>query len=639
MKKTRWLAIGTGLLLISFSWSVYPRLQPILFSDPDTSELLTDNDAEDSSFMDEATRSLYAEEAFGEELATSDQFSLSNKLALAECAYGDYQAAMDAARFYGEIGNELPLSSAENCTYVVSGSSSFSALQIAARRWSENRVFRLEEVTAGLADDSSYSSNPLVLLITAEDWSTHQVQYSLLAAQESIVVCYFGDELPLVLQEWGTPVFQFPNAGAIEQALAVEALFGAVAVQMIDGGFLPVVRMGQAPPEAVGIDREKLSDIEGMVERAIRRRAMPGCQVLVVKNQKIVYERAFGHFTYDKEEPVETDDLYDLASITKAAATTLAVMKLADEGHIDPAERLKAYLPDYRRSGTKYLRVRHLLSHHTGLQANMPIRKWLNDRSVFAAEPSEDYPNALSTDMYLRYDASSAFRDEIRRVRPGRARFRYGDVNFLLLQQVVEQQSGQTMDAYLNEQFYGPLGLQRTTFLPGLQFSTKEIAPTEFDRRWRGGLVHGVVHDEAAMLLGGVAGHAGLFSDARGLAILFQMLINEGQYGGHTYFSAETVRQFIQKNGYNYRAWGFDRFAGHSRALRRYGASNAIFGHTGFTGGCVWADPDNDLVFIFLSNRVHPNDDNDRLQRMGLRERIHRVIYRSLNTYSSGDEA
>jgi CubicO group peptidase (beta-lactamase class C family) len=456
-------------------------------------------------------------------------------------------------------------------------------------------------------------------------------------SEQVALLLYFGSSEPTALWALGLPVLWLPAADETSEAIAAQALFGAMDIPLSDGQLLVASRLGYAPPEAVGIDRQALRRMDRYVSQAIRRKAMPGCQVLVAKNGKIVLEKSYGYHTYRKDQPVENEDLYDLASITKAAATTLGLMRLHEHGQLRLEDRLRELLPDYRKTSLRYLRLRHLLAHHTGLQANLPIARWLRADDSFQVLASTEYPHALDQDFYLKAGIREDVLAELKRVRiPRRLHYRYSDVNFLLLQQVLETSSGQELDAYLRNFFYEPMGLQRLTFRPGLSLPAEEIVPTAYDKRWRKRLVHGEVHDESAALLGGVAGHAGLFSNARDLAAVFQMLLNEGTYGGHTYFEPATVESFTARNGYNNRAFGFDRLAAHSRSLRYYGASLQTFGHTGFTGTCVWADPEEDLLFIFLSNRTYPQKYNTKLQQLGLRERLHRIVYQSLNTAGQG---
>lgn len=451
-----------------------------------------------------------------------------------------------------------------------------------------------------------------------------------LAKTRSVLLLYFGENCPEEFARWPISILQIKHSDALGQSMAAQAVLGSQDVFQ-NNEKIEASRLGYASAESVGINPEKLKDIDKWVNRAIRRRAIPGCQVLVAKGGKIVYDKAFGYHTYSKEQEVATDDVYDIASITKAAATTLAVMKLEEQGQLDLKDRIKDYLPDYKRSGVAYLRLRHLLSHHSGLQSNLPIARYLNQKDVFTTSEQTDYSLALDKDFYLKSGVRESLLASLKKVRsPRRGFYRYSDVNFILLQQLIEQQAAMPLDDYLYQNFYHNLGLQNLQFRPGLAINENRIVPTEKDKRWRKKLVQGEVHDESAALLGGVAGHAGLFSNAKDLAVLFQMLLNEGRYADKQYLAPNTIEKFIERNGYNYRAMGFDRLAGHSKNLRYYGASLKTFGHTGFTGTCVWADPDNDLIFIFLSNRVHPYKHNDKLQKMGLRERLHKIVYKSL---------
>jgi CubicO group peptidase (beta-lactamase class C family) len=459
-----------------------------------------------------------------------------------------------------------------------------------------------------------------------------------LAQERPTIIVYFGEDTGTIIPALPVPVLMLPDYSPTAQAMAVQLLYGAQNMTMLSGGILAASRLGHAPPEVVGIDRDKLRGIDQYVQRAIRKKAMPGCQVLVAKSGRIIYDKTFGHHTYDKLQAVDPQDVYDLASLTKATATTLGLMHLYDQQKIDLSKRIRDYLPVYDKSGVKYLRLRHLLSHHTGLQANLPIAHWLRRDDLFNTQKTGDYLTGIGKNVYLKNGVRESLLAEITKVRTARRPYyRYSDVNFLLLQQVVEATGGLPLDVYLEQNFYAPLGLHRLQYRPGLRLPDEEIVPTEQDKKWRHQLVRGEVHDESALLMGGVAGHAGLFSNARDLAVVFQMLLNDGSYGGEEFLEASTIEKFTSRNGYNYRAFGFDRLVGHSKSLTAYGASKATFGHTGFTGTCVWADPDNDLVFIFLSNRIHPDKYNNKLQKMGVRERLHKLIYQSLDTFR-GDE-
>ncbi len=551
-------------------------------------------------------------------------------------SFADWQQNARQISLNHNFGNTLPLDPAQNIKLIRPFNTVFPVFSKDLGERTNFREFSWENILPTLSQDCEVQETVVLLLDNASlvELRTDFEGFMKLYTAHPMVVMFFGSAPDDFLSKLPVPVLFLPDATPTAQAMAAQLLFGAQNLTLSSGGMLAASRLGHAPPEVAGIDRAKLESIDSYVQRAIRKKAIPGCQVLVAKGGQIVYDKTFGYHTYEKVQPVDPQDLYDLASLTKAAGTTLALMELYDKEKIDLSQRLQSYLPIYNRSGLKYLRVRHLLAHHTGLQANLPIAKWLRQDDLFTVEKNSEYLTAIGKDLYIKNGVREGLLEELGKVRTARRPFyRYSDVNFLLLQQVAEEVGGAPLDEFLNQHFYESLGLRRLQYRPGLRIPEEEIVPTEKDKKWRHQLVRGEVHDESALLLGGVAGHAGLFSNARDLAVVFQMLLNRGSYAGEEYLQPATVEKFTSRNGYNYRAFGFDRLAGHSKSLQPYGASKETFGHTGFTGTCVWADPDNDLVFIFLSNRIHPDKYNNRLQKMGLRERIHKVVYKSLDTF------
>lgn len=631
-KTTVLLALGAGLSIFSF----------LRFSKPDLSTtdgtvvLIDSTVIEDDYGYDRFADEEFADEQWLPEVSVSGtaDFARAGHV-LDTISLNEWAFYANSLQLRSNPGGLLPLNPAYDVQLLRPKTAAFAVFSNSLRQQVDFRESVFEANLPTLVQNCS-REEPALLLLDQESAKTLGAQTSELlnlGADMPLAIAYFGTALPDFLRQISLPVLHLADDSATAQAIAVQALFGALDMPLARGGQVTAVRLGHAPPEFVGIDRTKLESIDRYVNSAIRRKAIPGCQVLVAKAGKIVYEKTFGYHTYDKEQMVDPMDVYDLASITKAAATTLGLMKLHDEEKLPLGSRIRDYLPQYNRSGLRYLRMRHLLSHHTGLQGNLPIAQWLRQDDVFSATKNENYLTALGKDMFLRNEVTEALLNQLKYVKtPRRNFYRYSDVNFILLQQVLEQQSGQALDHYLSQNFYEPLGLRRLQYLPGLTLPDQEIVPTEKDRKWRNQLVRGEVHDESALLMGGVAGHAGLFSNARDLAAIFQMLLNGGSYGEDTFFSQATVEQFTRRNGYNYRAFGFDRLAGHSKSLRYYGASNDTYGHTGFTGTCVWADPENELVFIFLSNRIHPDKHNNKLQKLGLRERLHKIVYQSLGT-------
>jgi CubicO group peptidase (beta-lactamase class C family) len=434
---------------------------------------------------------------------------------------------------------------------------------------------------------------------------------------------------------------------AINQEYAAQALFGGQAITGVltdpIGARFPAgaglerraTRLGYTAPEMLGIDRRELAAIDRVMDWARRRRATPGGQVLVAKEGQIIYEQAFGYQTYRRRVPVRVSDLYDLASVTKAAATTLSLMKLYETDRIRIDDRLGELVPAYAESPARQLSLDQLLAHHTGLQTNIPANEYLwRYRELFATERSDSFPYPLGPNRFVAREVVEGIQRNLTQLHPARRPYyQYSDANFALLRDVVEAVSQRTLDDYLREEIAEPLGLRRFVFNPAYLYPADHLVPAGVDNWIRGGELRGFVHDESAALLGGVAGHAGLFSNAHDLAEVFQLLLNRGYYAGQTLLSPATVELFTRRNLYNHRALGFERLQASVPSVVRAGASEATFGHTGFVGTCVWADPEHNLVYVFLSNRTYPDSKNEQLIKMGVREKIHRIIYRSLNSY------
>ncbi len=408
------------------------------------------------------------------------------------------------------------------------------------------------------------------------------------------------------------------------------------------GAEWPQSRLRYGLPEQAGIAPERLASIDAIVGTAIDEGAFPGCQVVVVKNGTVVYDKALGHHTYGKEAPAQSAGLYDVASITKVAATTLMAMKLYEEEKISLNTRLHHQMNMPSDSRLRNLTVKKLMAHQSGLQPHMPVVPYLLYRDMdnagcsryFCDHFSDTFAIQVAGNFYFDKRYYNKIFKDVHRLRP-RNQYRYSDVNFVLLQKLLEEKAGITLDSFADNNFYAPLGLQHTGFRPLMRWDSSQIAPTQNDRRWRHQLIHGYVHDETAALLGGVAGHAGLFSTAEDMAALFQMLLNGGAYGGEHYLKEETIRYFTSARHGNHRGLGFDKPSKQKvkDGLFPERISMETFGHTGFAGGSAWADPEAGLTFIFLSNRIHPDPNNRKIFQKRVRERIHQVIYDALDTY------
>lgn len=356
----------------------------------------------------------------------------------------------------------------------------------------------------------------------------------------------------------------------------------------------------------INVDRR----IDSIVNRAIAAKAMPGCQIVVMHRGRVVLDRCYGRQTYDNASaPVTPATVYDLASLTKVTATTLAVMKLVDQNKVSLNDKLSRYLPYLKGTDKERITVKQALSHCAGLKAYDALWQQASDR-----------------DSILQLIAESPLNPDAGMV--------YSDFGFMLLGDMVEQISGQTLDTFVMENFYEPMGLFSTTFRPvenGIALTS--IAPTEQDSMR--GLICGEVHDPNAAAMGGVSGHAGLFSNAREVALLMQMLLNGGELDGERYLKEKTVKTFtsrhFERQG-NRRALGFDKqlFTPSTNAQVCPQASQNSYGHTGFTGTMLWVEPDEDLIYVFLSNRVHPSSSPNKLAQMNIRTDIQSCIYNDI---------
>ncbi|HRJ29588.1 MAG TPA: serine hydrolase [Cyclobacteriaceae bacterium] len=480
-----------------------------------------------------------------------------------------------------------------------------------------------------------------------------------LAKHTKVVVCNFGPPSKLSL---------FTEPAAIVQAFVDDALIRRTVPQIIFGGLegsgkLPLTinekiregsgvltpslgRLSYALPESVGMSSQTLEKISTLVREAIETQATPGCQVLIAKNGKVIYDQSFGWLTYDNQQPVTGETIYDLASMTKVLGTLQSVMFLYDRGLIDVNRKVSYYLPELRSTNKKDITLKDVLAHQAGLLAFIPLwpQTMKNEKEFlpyyYNAKRTEKYSLQVSPNVY----AAPVIRDslwkwtfESRMIeKPARIPYtlRYSDIGFWLLHRLSEKMLNQPMDDFLWQNLYEPIGAYTTGYTPLSRFPVSRIAPTEYDKIFRKDMIHGTVHDERAAMMGGVAGHAGLFSTAQDVAKLGQMLLQKGYYGGHQYLKPETVELFTAKQfETSRRGLGWDKPLQSDWATpTSLFSSPRTFGHTGFTGTCIWIDPEFELVYIFLSNRVYP-DRSTKLITANIRSRIQDVIYQSIFDY------
>ena len=406
-------------------------------------------------------------------------------------------------------------------------------------------------------------------------------------------------------------------------------------------------RLRFTSPLELGIPPSAFNKIDSLAIKAINEKATPGCQVLAALNGKVIYQKSFGRFTYDDTSKVVTNTcLYDIASVTKIAATALAIMKLYEDGEIDIEKKASKYFHELKKSNKKDLVIEDIITHQAGLKSWIPF--WQNTMekgkpsfNIYHQEKDVNYSVRVADSMFILNSYNQKIWKEIfDSPVADDEKYVYSDLGMLIMQKVVEEVSGKSLDAYLAENFYGPLGMNRLLFNPSEKYPISEIVPTENDTLFRRSLVQGYVHDPAAAMLGGVAGNAGLFSDASSLAVIMQMLINGGEYGGKRYLKKETVDLFTSRyntEGDNRRGLVFDKpeIIKSKNGPTAISASSKTFGHTGFTGTCAWADPATGLVYIFLSNRVYPDAANNKLAQGNYRTDIMEAFYEILRNNNS----
>ena len=357
-----------------------------------------------------------------------------------------------------------------------------------------------------------------------------------------------------------------------------------------------------------------------------------------MKDGKMVYDKCFGHFTYGGGHKVQPDDLYDIASCTKIFASTLAVMKLYDDGLIDLNKTLADFFPYLKGKTHGKLKLIDIMTHQAGLKAWVPFYKVTVDENgpmteFYSEEMDESHKLRVAENLYLVNDYPDRIFDSVSKTPIGKKKYLYSDMGFYYMPKIVKLITNQSIEDYLNEKFYIPMNLSHICYQPLNHFTREQIAPTENDTIFRRQLIWGDVHDQAAAMMGGVAGHAGLFANAHDLAALMQMFLDEGTYQGVQYLKPETVRYFTKapfaSSNDNRRGIGFDKLPINKKGSSTASKSGSMkgYGHTGFTGTFVWADPENKTLIIFLSNRVYPNTDPNTLARQSIRTALHDILY------------
>lgn len=497
-----------------------------------------------------------------------------------------------------------------------------------------------------LAGDHLKFYNTLVIQVTPTSLNDPELIRFLTENEKrkQLIVAGFGELSALKKLDFFSGPIVWSNAATAEAASeAAQLIFGGIAAkgtlkQTISAKYKAgsgystgKTRLRYANPESVGIASSALDSIDLIAAEAIREKATPSAVVMVIKNGNVIFNKAYGSHTYDGTMPTKITDIYDLASVTKTSATTLSAMKLYDQQRLSLDKTIGDYIPNARQSNKSDIKVRELLAHQSGVTAvSFYLKLKPEDRS---ADSSRAYPVKVADGYFFKpnYFREMFWPALLRAPLRNRGSYLYTDMNMYIMKEIVEWQSGKPIDQYVQDELYKPLGMQTAGFLPRNRFEKDRIVPTEDEGNFRKSLLHGYVHDPGASLMGGVSGHAGLFSSANDLAILYQMMLNKGTYGGHRYLKPETVQTFTSKHSaVSKRALGFDMYdPDPAKSYPAKLATPGTYGHTGFTGICVWVDPANELIYIFLSNRVHPKI-TDKLYQLNIRSRIQDVVYRAI---------
>ena len=398
---------------------------------------------------------------------------------------------------------------------------------------------------------------------------------------------------------------------------------------------------GMLTPETLPIaliDNEFTRKVDSIALNGIEIGAYPGCQIFAMKDGEVIYDKCFGYFTYDRTHEVQPDDVYDLASLTKVFATTFAIMKLYDDGKISLDSKLGDYFPYLKNTEKGDVKIIDIMTHQAGLTAWIPIYKNTIDNGkpdvdFYRKNIDEDHTVRVANDMYISEDFIFDIFETVKNSDMCEKKYKYSDLGFYYLPKIVELVTNKPFEKYLDESFYKPLNLNHIYYKPLKHIELDKIAPTENDKTFRMQQLQGDVHDQAAALMGGVSGHAGLFGNARDLAVMLQLLLDEGYANNRQFLSGYTIKKFTSapfKDNLNRRGIGFDK-PEVDPSVEYYTpakqSSMRSFGHTGFTGTFAWADPENNLIVVFLSNRVYPDANNNKISQNDIRTKIHEAFY------------
>lgn len=547
----------------------------------------------------------------------------------------------------------LPLTSLEqkNIAAVSLGFSFQSTLDSLLNKYTKVSSFSSDAYLASstlneLEDDLKYFNLVIVALpVSAMNNPRNTSFINSIAKSKKIIIALFGETGSLLAFDGINSPMVWANQNNEEAAITVpQMIFGGIPfTKKLTASYSPKYTAGQGAitaqtrlkytlPEDAGVNADNLKEIDNIANEAIREKAAPGIVVLVAKDGKVIFNKAYGNHTYVNGLPDKVTDIFDLASLTKTTATTPTVMRLFEEHKLNLDTNIGAYIPRARLSPMNAIKVREVMLHQAGFIPFIPFHDFVKPGD-YSRDSSAAFPTKVADNYYIKkgFFKEVMWPKMLNSPIRTRGKYVYSDISMYVMKEICERLSGMPLDAYVWENFYKPLGMQTAGFLPRNRFTKDQIVPTEQDNYFRKTLLEGYVHDQGAALAGGVSGHAGLFSSANDLAIIYQMLLNKGSYGGNQYFQPQTVDLFTKKQSdVSRRGLGFDRWDPDS--TKKYPsqlASPLTYGHTGYTGTAVWVDPAKSLVYVFLSNRVNPTV-SEKLGNLKIRPRIQDAIYKAI---------
>lgn len=555
----------------------------------------------------------------------------------------------------------IPFKQNKKIAYLPLGNDDYKNFEKSLKKYNRVTVFDADDIIENISDLDNYDH--VIIGYHKEDnvWKNHsfsikerQIIQKISNVKSTILVSFAK---PYVLSELSS----IPSLDAILLAYqnndfafdaVANALFGYSEINgktpVSIGSHFPVQTglwidkihsIEPSRPAIEGVNSEKLNEIKRYTQKILKEKIAPGGQVLVIKDNKIIYDEVFGNLDYKNNQPVTQQTVYDLASVSKILGTLPVVMKMHEEKALNLDAPISQYLSEFKGTDKANITVRELLTHQSGLVSWIPFYKQTLDenkqpnKELYTTHESATHSLKVFDNLYLKNDYKKEIIQQIINSKKGPKKYVYSDLNFILLQQIVERHYNQSLDYLLTKYFLEPMELYTISYNPQTKMDMSVIAPTEEDNYYRYATIQGYVHDMGAAMMGGVAGHAGLFGNAYETAQMMQMFLNGGKFNNKQLLKESTINTFNTcfycKSG-NRRGMGFDKPQLTNSGPTCGCTSPESFGHTGFTGTMAWADPKEKLIYIFLSNRTFPSANENKLSKANIRENIQQVIYDAL---------